>query len=255
MDHNVQYPYAFDENNNLVFIKDIDREHRHDHCYHCPNCGQSMTPRLGEFNEWCFAHNENQKCGPESYLHATAKVLLANKFNNGDSFIIGLTSERPCKFINSCPEEETYNCYDLPEFSQYDLKEYYDHPAEIEVNIVEQDGVTHFRPDVLLHSSSPLRKDIFIEVHYKNRSNRKKRESGHQIIEITIRDLLDLRRLEEMDSISESGEIQFIGFKSRGVTPEQIVKAQKEDHELNDHPYTYYDYPPCIRRQLRTKKK
>ena len=55
----IQYPYAFDEDNNLVFIGDVVKEHRYDHVYHCPNCGGEMLPRLGEHNEHCFAHAGN----------------------------------------------------------------------------------------------------------------------------------------------------------------------------------------------------
>lgn len=254
MAKDVQYPYAFDENNQLVFVEDIEREKRHDHTYHCPCCGHPMLPRLGDSNAKHFYHSDNHKCGVESYIHAAAKRIIARKFNENDSFYIGLNSERLCKDKNHCPEEDTWNCYVLPVFARYDLKRYYDLPPEIEVDIVEPDGETHYRPDVLLRSSNPKRRDIFIEINYKHKSDSRKLESGHQIIEIKVREMADLLCLAEMESIDESKDIRFIGFKPLGVTPSQIMKEQKEDHELNDHPYRYYDYPPCIRRIIRNQK-
>lgn len=59
MSSSIQYPFAFDENNNLVFIEDIDPEHRHNHTYHCPNCGHEMTPRLGPHNAKHFAQRKD----------------------------------------------------------------------------------------------------------------------------------------------------------------------------------------------------
>ena len=125
MTKQVQYPYAYDENNNLVFVEDIEREHRHDHLYHCPGCGQSMLPRLGGINAKHFYHSEGQACGIESYIHATAKVIIANRFNAKEKpFKIGLTSGATCRLANVCKEDHD-NCYTYPEYQEYDLVPYF----------------------------------------------------------------------------------------------------------------------------------
>ena len=250
----VQYPYAYNENNNFVFAGDINRDHRHDHIFHCPNCGQAMLPRLGENNAKHFYHSEGQACGVESYIHTSAKAIIRNRLNEGSSFFIGFTSERPCKYRESCIEDNTDECELLPEFGKYDLKLYYDQPADVEVDIVEPDGITHFRPDVLLRSSNPNRRDIFIEVYYKHRSDIEKLESGHQIIEIKVNGMGDLNQLALSDCILEGKHVHFYGFKPRYVNTTQIVNERKADYEANDHPFRYWDYPPCVQRRMRGEK-
>ena len=241
----IQYPYAFDEDNNLVFIGDVEKERRYDHVYHCPNCGGEMLPRLGEHNEHCFAHAGNQKCSGESYLHKAAKLLLARRFNERSKpFKIGLTSERLCARIGEC-QEQSYNCHLLPEYKEYDLMELYDLPAEVEVDILEPDGETHFTPDAMLRSSSPERADIFIEVYYKHKVTKEKVESGHQIIEIRVRELADMKALEDTECFKESKDIVFYNFKPRKATPEQIEAAIRQCAKENDFWNCEGALPPC----------
>lgn len=248
----IQYPYACDENENLVFIKDIDKAHRYDHKYHCPNCGGEMLPRLGEHNENCFAHAGNQKCGGESYLHKAAKILIARRFNERNRpFKIGLTSPRPCINIDTCQNKE-YQCKMSPEYKEYDLMESYDLPPDIEVDILEPDGETHFTPDVMLRSSSPKRDDIFIEIYYRHKVTKEKVGSGHLIIEIRVRELADLKALETTECFKASKDIVFYNFKPRKVTPEQIEESIRKTAEENDHiPESWLPY---CRQSRKTKR-
>ena len=249
----IQYPYAFDEDNNLVFIGEVVKEHRYDHVYHCPNCGGEMLPRLGKHNEHCFAHAGNQKCSGESYLHKAAKLILAKRFNERSKpFKIGLTSERPCVKLGTCPEG-THNCCLHPEYKEYDLMESYDLPVDVEIDILEPDGETHFTPDALLRSSSPKRADIFIEVYYKHKVTKEKKESGHHIIEIRVRELADLKALEDTECFKESKDIVFYNFKPRIVTPEQIESTIRQCAEENGFRICEGSLPPC-KQSRKTKR-
>lgn len=249
----IQYPYAFDEDNNLVFIGEVVKEHRYDHVYHCPNCGGEMLPRLGEHNKHCFAHAGNQKCSGESYLHKAAKLILARRFNERSKpFKIGLTSERPCIKLETC-QEVSYNCHLLPEYKEYDLMESYDLPVEVEVDILEPDGETHFTPDAMLRSSSPKRADIFIEVYYKHKVTKEKLRSGHQIIEIRVRELTDLKALEDTECFKESKDVVFYNFKPRIVTPEQIESTVRQHAEENEYRNCENLLPPC-KQSRKTKR-
>ena len=132
MSSEIQYPYAYDENNNLVFIEDIAPERRSEHSYHCPECGREMRPRLGQHNQKHFYHSDNHKCGIESYLHKTAKLLLAERINDRNrSLFIELKPSRPCMFTDTCKEEQSY-CWIRSESKKFNLTAYYDLPAEIE---------------------------------------------------------------------------------------------------------------------------
>lgn len=123
--------------------------------------------------------------------------------------------------------------------------ESYDLPAEVEVDILEPDGETHFTPDAMLRSSNPKRADIFIEVYYKHKVTKDKIASGHQIIEIRVRELTDLKALEETECFKESKDIIFYNFKPRKATPEQIEAAIRQCAEENDLRNCERALPPC----------
>lgn len=244
MSQEIQYPCALDENNTLVFIKDVVKETRHDHTYHCPNCGHEMRPRLGNHNAHCFAHSENQKCGIESYIHSAAKIILAERFNDlNQPFIISLSSPRPCLRANNC-ELFQYYCSCRSEVKDYDLKEFYDYPAEMEVDIIEPDGETHFRPDILLRSSNSKRKEIFIEVYHKHKSTISKKKSGHRIIEIRIRSFGDLEKLNSLNCLDEGENVRFYNFV-RPVTPEQIAQERVNYARECGFEFPIDSLPPC----------
>ena len=131
----IQYPYAVDEQNNLIYIEDIHRENRHDHSYRCPNCGHSMLPRLGDHNAHCFAHSENQKCGVESYIHVVAKRILTNRFNDRSRpFIVKFRTQCICKDNEICKGFTPSFC-EKGLVDKFDLHQFYDLPAQEEVRI------------------------------------------------------------------------------------------------------------------------
>lgn len=242
----IQYPFAYDENNNLVSIKDVDREHRGEHSYRCPNCGEPMRPRQGEHNVWHFAH-DNHQCSQESYIHKTAKLLLAERFNSRSiPFCIAVSAESPCKQFSSCPKAEEYRCRMPlpPKATEYNLLDYYDLPAETEVDITEPDGETHYRPDVLLKSSDQKRQPIFIEVWYKHKSEIDKIRSGHRIIEIRLRGMDDLEALKSTTCFREDNNIQYYNFV-RSVKPRDIVVATLNYAEECECPCSTNSLPPC----------
>lgn len=245
MEGRIQYPYAYDENGNLVFIGDVDIEGRDAHQYRCPECGRPMKPRLGPNRAKHFYHCDNQSCDVESYLHKTAKYILAERLNNkAVPLIIKLSPERLCEKYDFCPMARL-DCRCNPEEMEYDLARYYDLPAEIEVSLREPEGDVRFRPDVLLRSSDPRREDIYLEVCYKSPSNPGKIQSGHRIIEIVVRHLGDLEKLKTIERLEEGKDIKFYNFISK-VSPEGIVRWKQElAHDCG----TYLPpdaLPPCL---------
>lgn len=245
MSSEVQYPYAYDECNNLVFIEDIKSNERYDHLYHCPECGGEMKPRLGQYNRKHFYHSDNHKCGIESYLHKTAKLLLAERINDRKRpLLVSLKPYKPCKFIDTCKEEKDC-CWIIPNRQEYNLSVHYDLPAEIEADIIEADGETHYRPDILLRSTDPKRKDIFIEVFYKHRSTADKIKSGRRIIEIRIRSLVDIESLRKRNIIEESNDIKFYNFNIPS-SPEQIADSLIKYSRECGAELPPDELPPCL---------
>lgn len=97
----VQYPYASDENNSIVFIKDIDTNYMYHH-YRCPYCGKQMYPLGGNTS---YAHEANNNCTDDAYILASAKQILAKRFNlRQEPFLIGVISKRYCADAEGCKE-------------------------------------------------------------------------------------------------------------------------------------------------------
>lgn len=213
----IQYPYAFDENDNLVNIRDVQREHKKEHSFHCPCCGNPMKPRIGEFNAPHFAHGENQSCNAESFIHIVAKRLLADRFNERSRpFNVKFWTRHICKSKEGCRYYDVNYCEDSL-MDEFDLHKTYDKPAREEVRLTTVSDEV-FQPDVILESSSEKHAPIFLEVYHKHKSNPKKLESGHHIIEIRVKDWSELVDLDTVE-IKQSERIHFYNFKDRSVVP------------------------------------
>lgn len=241
----IQYPYALDENNDLVHIKSIEREHKNDHTYHCPCCGRPMIPRIGESNAPHFAHADNQKCGIESYIHIIAKKVLADRFNDRSRpFNITFWTHQGCKDKDTCKFFDSQYCEDT-EMKGYDLHKSYDQPAREEIRLKFVSG-DQFQPDVVLTSSSFKHRPIYLEVYHKHKCSLKKLESGQHIIEIRVRDWLELEDLDTME-LKQSDRVAFFNFKDIKVRPETFRKRAEEFAKGVDLTNLDYALPVCLR--------
>ena len=247
----VQYPYAIDETDKLVFIDDIDRETRREHQYYCPNCGQKMEPRQGEHNAWHFAH-DNHKCGLESYIHKTAKHIIVQRFMEGKlplSIRIMNKDVSSCSKAKECKDYEQYLCHYashiIPEsllYCDYCLTDHYK-------KATEEVSVGCYRPDVLLKSDDPRWKDIFIEFYYRHQSSESKILSGFPIIEIKLNGFNDLKWLQTVKILSENdGRSHFYGFKTKyGLDPVVIEESIRNYISECDCPVDDESLPMCKR--------
>lgn len=211
--NDIKYRYAHDEHRNIVPINKVNKENKS--TYYCITCGERMIPRIGTKKVAHFAHKGNsQNCNGETYLHKLAKELIKKKFEQSDSFKIGYYRNAKCNRHNICPLYNPKRCYtriNNPEI--FDLKEYYDTCQEEK----ECDG---FIADLLLsHSQRRDRAPIFIEIHVNHKSTEKKKNSGHKIIELTIKSEEDIEHF--VDSTIEetlfpeekkNGCAEFYGF-------------------------------------------
>ncbi len=247
----LQYPYAIDGSSNLIHIASVNEDSRKDTSYRCPNCGGVMQACLGSKNAHYFRHDDTDcKCGIESYIHKVAKTIIINRFNAPHStFLVGFSPNRQCKAYNQCKHSD-HNCYLTPEYREYDLKDQYDLPAKAEVNFVDVNGT--FRPDIILTSSKPNRKPIFIEVYHKHKSSETKVDSGNYIIEIKVKTLEDLRSLET-GILQESDAISFFNFKNISISPTDIEKEIIEISKENGLRYSERVLPYC-RKSIKARR-
>ena len=248
----VKYPYAIDENDRLVFINDVARETRSEHQFRCPHCGEKMTPRQGNHNEWHFAHGENHKCGVESYVHKMAKLIIANRFNcSSKPFCIRLKVEPICRKAETCQDYDESFCQIPNHFEEreFDLKQYYTLPAQIECEIKDHDKC--FRPDVLLRSLDPKREDIYIEIFYRHKSSEQKVSSGYKILELRLWEMDDLKKLDERLVFSYNDhDVSFWGFNRIRFSPGHIgdiIRKGLRDNYLPDQDNFQDDFlPKCL---------
>lgn len=235
---NIQYPYAIDETGTLIHIGSIDKELRHEHSYKCPYCSQRMSPRLGKKYTHCFAHSENQSCSEESYLHATGKKILKDAFDRSETFIINFTRRYICRNHKTCKDFTDGQCC-CNNKESYDLKEYYDLPAEIEYRI---EGNPSYRADVALLSSNPKRKPIALEVWCTHKASENKRRDN-TLIEFRVKSFKELESLNT-NYIKEGAEILFHGFKDKLVSPDEIEQKTRIYNKVSKQGFVRF-LPVC----------
>ena len=99
---NLLIPYGLAADDRPVHVDDVPRGLACNSI--CPNCKAALVAKKGRIKQHHFAHASDPggSCTPESYLHATAKILLANRFNTG----VAVPFAIPCR---QCPE--SHLCY------------------------------------------------------------------------------------------------------------------------------------------------
>ncbi len=221
----IKYQYALNECGKYVNIKDVRPDERYVHKYYCLNCRSEMIPRLGNKRTWHFAHSkEDGHCGTESYLHKLAKLMIKEKFDKKDSFIIEYHQDIMCSDLMQCPFAKGNNCHSKKPV-QFNLKKFYDECRE-------EQAVGNYIADLLLSSSTNSnRKPVLIEIHVTHKSTEAKCKSGLRIIEIRIKNEEDINKLlsapivDNYDKYNRSpGEpmVRFIGFKEKSLTSKPL---------------------------------
>ena len=210
----VQYPFARDEEGRLIDILTIDIEHRYDHSYSCPECGQEMRPRLGKKQAHCFYHFHCEACESESYVHRVGKELLYKRFYNPERpFLIEFNQDVRCEQWSTCHarEKQSTVCDTLLRPKRLDLKDWYD-TAEIEKEFAVE-GAGTFRADVMLYcKANSKRAPFFLEVCYKHPCSEEKKASGIKILELKVNDVRELSRILTVDCFKATDSLSVKSF-------------------------------------------
>lgn len=82
----ILYSYACNEEGKLVNIAEVDKNHHGK--FTCLNCGQPMSPVLGDKREHHFRHTAGNSCNGETYLHKLGKKIIKIRFDQSQSFLI-----------------------------------------------------------------------------------------------------------------------------------------------------------------------
>lgn len=193
---NIRYKTAFDEHKNLVDIRDVSKEERHEHTYRCITCGEVLLPRLGNERARHFYHGKDTTCDGESYIHKLAKLRLKEKFDKSEHFYVSyevthVCSKQGCRLRNM-------NCSKANEQHEIDLKQYYD-IATIEAPI------NGFIADILLsNSQKPEYPPVLLEIRVTHACEQEKIDSELRIIEIRVKRESEINELIGSATLKET---------------------------------------------------
>ena len=210
--YNITHRVALDENGERHWIGDITKENRRKHKYFCLGCGDEMKANLcGHGIQSYFSHKSEGwegKCSPETALHRFAKKELVDRFSKQDKFEVSYYVNNACPLQNTCRISKVAmaNCSGR-QLRTFDLKKLYD--------TCEEEGLCDgFKADVLLtskqNSDTP---PLFLEVFYSNDCTEAKINSGHPIIEITVRNEEDVAKPIKETVDEEEAPIKFYNFE------------------------------------------
>jgi len=206
----ITYQNAYDENGNIVNIKDVDPKTHKGRIFRCISCGKEMRARIGEEKAAHFAHIHKGDCSLESYLHKMGKYLFKKRFYSDEPIYIEYPAFQLCDRIDTCPMADKNRCKkDVIE--RKDLKEWYD-------TCTEEKEFNGFRADLLLECSNKTKNipPLFIEIVYKHKSTQQKIESKNKIIEIDVWDEKQVERAMKA-TLRVCEECRYYNFEAKAT--------------------------------------
>ena len=102
---NVNLWFAKDKNNEIMMIKDIIEENKHNE-YTCPICGGLVRANTGKIKSWYFSHINADDCSSETIIHWFVKHELLKV---GERFKVKINDEIKEYVCKEIIEEKEYN--------------------------------------------------------------------------------------------------------------------------------------------------
>ena len=198
--NSIRYRYAIDCNKQIVDIfSDVVKNGNE---YFCISCEKSLIPVKGKVRKQHFRHKVQTDCSTETYLHNLTKSIFFQTYKNCLSynlkFEIKIDIPQICQFCkNNGP------CIIDNEKEKYDLTNYFK-----EVYLEKKDG--NYIPDILLRGEKEC---IYVEIAVTHKANDLKLNSGKRIIEINIKDEIDIEIIKSCLIEETEDKIKFFNFK------------------------------------------
>lgn len=176
---------------NLISINDVKGRKLE---YTCPHCHQPVIPRMGEKNEWHFAH-KGRPCKYDNYIHTLAKIRIRDWFNSSKEFKIqfDMSDLKQCPKYDKCEIKHKPGYCSDSSFNvvhkAFDLKKNYG-SAQLEKSYTK-DGKT-FVADILCPCLKNGLDPLFIEIYVTHPVTEDKKNSGLKIIELRIKTEQDI---------------------------------------------------------------
>lgn len=226
-----QYKYGLASNGECVCVDNLSRDTvAYGTTYTCPSCDDELIPHLGNHKIKHFVH-KNAECSAESYLHATAKYIVANRFNacvhEARPFYLKWIKVFRCKHLKRllAPRAEQDATTDLTK--------------HFTIATVEK-MVRGWIGDVVL-SNPETGKILLIEIAVTHPCDIGKLKSNLPIIEISLESLADLEtRLS--DTIDENDDFTTLFNKKDEYPDEGCVCTEVETSGWIVHEGGFYEY-------------
>ena len=199
----IQYPSAINENGNYIKVKDLTKETCTGHSYHCPHCGEVMTPVLGPVRVHHFRHL-GTLCKRDSYLHGCAEAAFMEEYqrclDEGIPFYLELPVPVWCN--KSCVLAQHQLCQERYNRKTVDLTlDYKRISQETRVQISDKE---FRRPDILLQTEDG-KQSLWIEFYVAHAVDEIKQKKG-RIIEIKINSDEDIETIIRGHKIVQSDD-------------------------------------------------
>lgn len=223
----IKYQYAYDENGQIVSIKDYTKEESRLHSYRCLGCGKELLPRAigSKSRKAHFYHKTLIDCSGETYLHKLGKLLIKSKFDGSDSFLVSYQVSEKCSKLDCALKN--FRCEIDKKERIIDLKKIYD-------TCTEEVVIEDFVADLLLtNSQKPNIPPVLIEICVTHSCEDRKRSSGLKIIELTIKneqdvvDFITEKILEEpLFQFDKKKKVEFISFNRNLKLPMEVAVSR-----------------------------
>ena len=198
--------YALTEENELIHIQEVDKKLKKN--YTCCNCNGKLIPRKGKVKTHHFSHKAEADCKFETYLHKVSKLKFFEEYSkcleNKEPFYLNYEVLKNC---NSCEKIPKINlsCNVGIGVQKFDLTKSFD--------IIKIEKIHNgFFADIFLKSSK-FNQVIFIEFAVTHKCEKEKLNSGIRIIEIELKDQLDLNFITNREIPLNNEKFNFFNFK------------------------------------------
>ena len=205
---NVNLWFAKDKNNEIMMIKDIIEENKHNE-YTCPICGGLVRANTGTIKSWYFSHINADDCSSETIVHWFVKHELLKV---GEKFKVKINDDI-----------EEYVCKEIIEEKEYNTKY----------------GV--YRPDLTVVTTT--NEIIYIEVANTNGKKIKDfidmwKELGNTVIEFKVGEVLNGNKIEVFNSIWYVGK----EYNEQLKELKQVCDKEKEKYEFTKEQVEQIDW-------------
>ena len=202
----IKYKYAKDENGKLIDIDSLKKEGKGHFKYFCICCSNEFIARLGLTKTHHFAHKKVVTCSKETYLHRLGKQLFYDNFTecleNQKPFFIEVYQKRNC---NHYEQQFGIVCKLKKIVTKFDLTKHFD-----KITLETREG--SFKPDLMLISKTGKDK-LFIEIAVTHFSSGTKLSSEYRIIELEIKEEIDLEPIKRNLLSVKDSKVKFKNFK------------------------------------------